>query len=1047
LQTAVYTIDTLPPVTTASPAGGTYSLAQIVTLTANEPATIYYTTNGSVPTVTSPVYAGAIAIPSSSVLKFFARDLSGNSETVRTESYTIKLNQAITFGALPGKTYGDPAFILSATSSSGLPVSYLSSNPAVATVNGTTLTISGAGTAIITASQGGDGFYNPAPDIVQSLMVSKAAATVTLGGLATSYDGTPKAATATTVPAGLNVTLTYNGETSAPTAAASYAVVATVSDANYLGSASGTLIIAKGDQAITFAALPAKTYGDPSFTLNATASSGLPVSYTSSNAAVAIVSGNTVTIIGAGDAVITASQDGDGNHNPAAAVARTLTISKAVASVILGSLNTSYDGTPKAATAITVPAGLNVTFTYNGATTAPTAVASYGVVASVSDPNYQGSASGILTIAKGEQTIAFAASPAKTYGDPSFTLTATATSGLPVSYTSSNPAVASVSGSTVTIIGAGTATITASQAGDANYNAAPAVARTLTVNKAVATLSFGQLVFTYDNDKPMPVTVTTVPAGLAVVITYDGSTDPPFDVGNYTVVATVNDANYQGTATATEEIARRNQTITFAPLPVKTYGDAAFTLTATASSGLTVTYTSSNTAVATISAAKPYKVTIVGAGTAIITAYQPGNKRWNDAPPVAQTLTVNKAAGTVTLGSLSATYDGSAKAATATTTPAGRNVTFTYNGSAVAPTAAGSHTVVGTIDDANYQGSAGGTLIIAKANQVVTFAAPPSMSYGNAPFTAGATATSGLAISYASSNPAVATISGSTVTIVGVGTTIITASQGGDGNYNAATAVQQPLTIDPGSATVTLGNLSATYNGTPRPASATTTPAGLPVTLTYNGSTTAPTAAGTYTVAATVSSPNYQGSAGGTLTIAKGTQTITFGALPQKTVGNAPFTLGATASSGLAVSYTSSNPAVATISGTTVTVVAAGTTTIIATQGGDANYDAASAVIQTLTVNAAPPVTGKTAVTIGVATSYFDTIATAFAAVIPGSTATVKLQTLTFAEAVNLNVSGATVSFTGGYDSGFASAAGMTTIQGNLVITAGTLVADRLVIR
>ena len=75
------------------------------------------------------------------------------------------------------------------------------------------------------------------------------------------------------------------------------------------------------------------------------------------------------------------------------------------------------------------------------------------------------------------------------------------------------------------------------------------------------------------------------------------------------------------------------------------------------------------------------------------------------------TLTVTKASATVTLGSLSQTYDGSAKAASATTTPSGLAVTFTYNGSASAPINAGSYTVIGTIIDANYQGSATNTLV------------------------------------------------------------------------------------------------------------------------------------------------------------------------------------------------------------------------------------------------------------------------------------------------------------------------------------------------
>jgi hypothetical protein len=84
------------------------------------------------------------------------------------------------------------------------------------------------------------------------------------------------------------------------------------------------------------------------------------------------------------------------------------------------------------------------------------------------------------------------------------------------------------------------------------------------------------------------------------------------------------------------------------------------------------------------------------------------------------TLTVTKASAIVTLAGLSQTYDGTPKAATATTIPGGLAVTFTYNGSATAPTAAGIYTVVATIDDANYQGSANDTLAIEKATLTVS---------------------------------------------------------------------------------------------------------------------------------------------------------------------------------------------------------------------------------------------------------------------------------------------------------------------------------------
>jgi MBG domain len=76
------------------------------------------------------------------------------------------------------------------------------------------------------------------------------------------------------------------------------------------------------------------------------------------------------------------------------------------------------------------------------------------------------------------------------------------------------------------------------------------------------------------------------------------------------------------------------------------------------------------------------------------------------------TLTVNNATATVTLGNLSQAYDGTAKSATATTIPAGLTVTFTYDGSPNAPTNVGTYVVIGTVVDAVYVGSATNTLEI-----------------------------------------------------------------------------------------------------------------------------------------------------------------------------------------------------------------------------------------------------------------------------------------------------------------------------------------------
>jgi len=84
-------LDTMAPVTTAAPASGTYNIAQSVTLVSSETGTIYYTTNGEAPTIAAMIYTGplSLAANATTVLKFFAQDMAGNSETVKTQTYTI----------------------------------------------------------------------------------------------------------------------------------------------------------------------------------------------------------------------------------------------------------------------------------------------------------------------------------------------------------------------------------------------------------------------------------------------------------------------------------------------------------------------------------------------------------------------------------------------------------------------------------------------------------------------------------------------------------------------------------------------------------------------------------------------------------------------------------------------------------------------------------------------------------------------------------------------------------------------------------------------
>ncbi|NBS50942.1 MAG: hypothetical protein EBS97_10160, partial [Verrucomicrobia bacterium] len=106
------------------------------------------------------------------------------------------------------------------------------------------------------------------------------------------------------------------------------------------------------------------------------------------------------------------------------------------------------------------------------------------------------------------QTIAFGSLDAKTYGDSTFALSATANSGLSVSYSSSDTSVATVAGSTVTILKAGSTVITASQAGNAQYAAATSVQQTLTVGAKALTIGAPTLTTTKEYDGTTTAAVT-----------------------------------------------------------------------------------------------------------------------------------------------------------------------------------------------------------------------------------------------------------------------------------------------------------------------------------------------------------------------------------------------------------------------------------------------------------------------------------------------------------------------------------------------------------
>lgn len=274
-------------------------------------------------------------------------------------------------------------------------------------------------------------------------------------------------------------------------------------------------IFNRSSQTITFPSISDKVLGDPDFELAATATSGLPVSYSVISGNVTIT-GSTVSIDGAGDVQIQATQAGNIDYDPAPSVINSFNIAKLDQTITFdaipvqliddGTYTLTATGGPSTSpvtytssnTSVATVSGDVVTFVSEGTTTITASQAA--------DEDYNAAPDVMqdLTISSGEQdqTITFDALSAVTYGDASFDLTATASSGLEVSYVSSDETVASISGSTVTIVGVGTTTITASQAGDAVFNPAPTVDQDLLVNAASLTVTADDQTKIYGDANP-----------------------------------------------------------------------------------------------------------------------------------------------------------------------------------------------------------------------------------------------------------------------------------------------------------------------------------------------------------------------------------------------------------------------------------------------------------------------------------------------------------------------------------------------------------------
>ncbi|RZJ27259.1 MAG: hypothetical protein EON85_11590, partial [Brevundimonas sp.] len=341
--------------------GGTVSTAYSQTLAATGGTAPYsYTSTGTLPTGLALVGDMLVGTPSAGGTFNFtivARDSTSGtgSPYSGSQAYSVTIGQTaqtISFPALANAPLSASPLSLSATASSGLTVAFGSSTTTVCTVSGTALTLLQTGTCTITASQAGDAGYTAAAPVSRSFTVTPSALVLTTNGatgttVGASYSQTNTASggvapysyalNAGAFPPGVTLAPATGIASGTPTIAGTFSYRLQVTDSQgapvTVNGSIVTTTIAKGNQTVAFtSSAPSPSVGSASYTLSATATSGLAVTFLRDGASTGcVLSGNIVTFPAAGTCVINASQAGDSNWNAATQAQQSFVISNASA--------------------------------------------------------------------------------------------------------------------------------------------------------------------------------------------------------------------------------------------------------------------------------------------------------------------------------------------------------------------------------------------------------------------------------------------------------------------------------------------------------------------------------------------------------------------------------------------------------------------------------------------------------------------------------------------------------------------------------------------
>ncbi len=925
----------------------------------------------------------------------FAKDYE--SISVTAELIVARATPVLGAFTTTGRAVGEEAFTLANPTSTSTAVFKLeSSDETVAKFSKTNgkLSIVGAGKTTITASQpANDDYLAASKNFVLTVRKGTPVLSATADLSSTFGEVGPTIAKPTSDSRGA---ITFTSSNSAVAT-----ISATSGQVSIVGAGISTVTITQAatddyvtaSQTLTFTVKPAlptlgailggsKTFGDTAFSIGKpTSLSSGSFTFTSSNSNVVKISeAGAASIAGAGTATITATQAAAGNYS-ANSVSTEITVAKGAPELSNISLTGLVFGDADSTMAPRSTSTGAFTFSSNNArvvtvneTTGRVRIVGAGTatitVRQASTTNYEAAASSV-TVQVGLATPAFQRLDAldKEFGDPTFLFNwGTSPSDGIITYTSSNPTAATIDATTgrVTIVSTGVTTLTMSQAKGTNHTAASTVS-VLTVSRGVPV--YGDFVIENKTYGAAPFLLTSPTTTSSGTFSFSSSNTSAATVnsstGLITIVApgsTEISATQSLTLTHTASTIRTTfvveaATPTFGTFvaPSKTFGDAAFTMSAPSSSSSGVfSFSSSNTSVATINSSTG-AVTIISAGSTTITASQAAATPYA-ARSATATFTVAKATPALTgfggessglTGTRYVNYYSDNPDWFATATLQGQTVTSTQIQNFTSSSDYYSWQWLGT-----FRSAAAGTYNFCTASDDASH------------LWVGATAASGFTVANAVVNNG---------GLHGVNTRC--------GNVTLSALSDYPIRIQFGewgggdlmSVYFTPPGGSATYNGTgyfysgggltktvgDQPFTPTIPSSVSTGAITYSSSNPAVAAinstsglitvlsGGTTTITAEqAATSNYNSSTVSTTLTVLNNPTISAMSVLTKNYNDAAFTLTApTTNSDGAFSYTSSNTAVATINATTglVTIVGGGSTTITASMPATATYASGSA--------------------------------------------------------------------------------------------------------